>query len=77
MTRTFDDHADRGHAEEPGTGQVEDLQHRLLPIYDSQVKAVLGNPRSIRECLWTWFQHDAQRTKPSPSCAMRSAASTT
>jgi hypothetical protein len=35
----------------------------LLPVYDSQVKAVLGAPRSIWECLWTWFQGDAKRAE--------------
>jgi hypothetical protein len=35
----------------------------LLPVYDSQVKAVLGSPRSIWACLWTWFQGDQQRVE--------------
>ncbi|MEU0792442.1 DUF6308 family protein [Amycolatopsis sp. NPDC005961] len=33
----------------------------LLPVYDSQVKAVLDAPRSVWACLWTWFQGDSRR----------------
>lgn len=34
----------------------------LLPVYDSQVKAVLGTPGSIWACFWTWFQGDSRRS---------------
>ncbi|MEW2507721.1 DUF6308 family protein [Amycolatopsis sp. NPDC047767] len=34
---------------------------RLLPVYDSRVKAVLGQPDSIWACLWTWFHADGAR----------------
>jgi hypothetical protein len=33
----------------------------LLPVYDSQVKEVLGAPDSYWACLWTWFTGDLQR----------------
>ncbi|MGW7530866.1 DUF6308 family protein [Amycolatopsis sp. NPDC054798] len=33
----------------------------LLPVYDSQVKAVLEAPGSVWACLWTWFQADSRR----------------
>ncbi|MEV4058411.1 DUF6308 family protein [Amycolatopsis sp. NPDC049688] len=33
----------------------------LLPVYDSQVKAVLGAPSSVWACLWTWFHSDSRR----------------
>lgn len=33
----------------------------LLPVYDSQVKAVLDAPESIWACLWAWFQGNSRR----------------
>jgi len=35
----------------------------LLPVYDSQVKAVLDTPGSAWACLWTWFQADSRRAE--------------
>jgi hypothetical protein len=35
----------------------------LLPVYDSQVKAVLDAPSSVWACLWTWFQGDSRRAE--------------
>ncbi|MBE8519462.1 hypothetical protein ILP97_18455 [Amycolatopsis sp. H6(2020)] len=34
----------------------------LLPVYDSQVKAVLDAP-SVWACLWTWFEGDSRRAE--------------
>lgn len=33
----------------------------LTPVYDSQVKAVLGAPASPWHCLWSWFHNDPTR----------------
>ncbi|MFJ9781046.1 DUF6308 family protein [Amycolatopsis sp. NPDC101161] len=35
----------------------------LLPVYDSQVKFVLGTPESVWACFWTWFQDDSRRAE--------------
>ncbi|MEV6873972.1 DUF6308 family protein [Amycolatopsis sp. NPDC051128] len=35
----------------------------LLPVYDSQVKAILDAPNSVWACLWTWFQGDSRRAE--------------
>jgi len=33
----------------------------LLPVYDNQVKTLLGAPASFWACLWTWFEADPSR----------------
>lgn len=33
----------------------------LLPVYDSQVEALLGKPENFWACLWTWFARDSRR----------------
>ena len=35
----------------------------LLPVYDNQVKALLGAPTSFWACLWTWFDSDSTRAE--------------
>jgi hypothetical protein len=35
---------------------------RLIPVYDSRVKAVLKAPQSEWRCLWSWFHTDPTRT---------------
>lgn len=35
----------------------------LLPVYDNQVKAVLGAPPSFWACLWTWFDSEPDRAE--------------
>jgi hypothetical protein len=34
---------------------------RLIPVYDSRVKAVLKAPSSPWNCLWSWFHTDPTR----------------
>lgn len=33
----------------------------LLPVYDERLRTMLGRPKNIWACLWSWFQEQPER----------------